>query len=169
MLRNLLILVFAAAVFWFAADVMLNSGEQPPEVAVALQPALEPIVPPPVEQTSNRVADISVHTEQELDILFTRVEQLLDRPRSSNEAPLVSIVLHGPEVEFFAVQNYAKYKGIVDRAAKLAALGAVDISICQTQMRNLGISSDQIPAFLRQVTYGPGEVESLLESGYVSM
>ena len=46
MLRNLLILVFAAAVFWFAADVMLNSGEQPPEITVVLQPALEPIVPP---------------------------------------------------------------------------------------------------------------------------
>jgi len=169
MLRNLLILVFAAAVFWFAADVMLNSGEQTPEITVPLQPVLEPIVPPPVEQTPNRVADISVHTEQELDILFTRVEQLLDRPRSGNEAPLVSIVLHGPEVEFFAVQNYAKYKGIVDRAAKLAALGAVDISICQTQMRNLGITSDQVPAFLHQVPYGPGEVESLLERGYVSM
>ena len=169
MLRNLLILVFAAVVFWFVADVMLNRGEQSPEITVALQPVLEPIVPPPVVQTPNWVADISVHTEQELDILFTRVEQLLDRPRSSNEAPLVSIVLHGPEVEFFAVQNYAKYKGIVDRAAKLAALGAVDISICQTQMRNRGITSDQIPAFLRQVPYGPGEVESLLERGYVSM
>ncbi len=168
MLRNLLILIFAAAVFWFAADIMLNTGEQSPGITVALQPALEPIVPP-LEQTPNLVADISVHTEQELNILFTRIEQLLNRPRSSSEAPLVSIVLHGPEVEFFAVQNYAKYKGIVDRAAKLAALGAVDISICQTQMRNLGITSEQIPSFLRQVPYGPGEVERLRENRYVSM
>ncbi len=169
MLRNLLILIFAAAVFWFAADVMLNTEEQLPETTVVLQPALEPIVPPMQEVSSSLVADISVHTEQELDILFTRIEQLLDRPRSKNEAPLLTIVLHGPEVEFFAVQNYAKYKGLVDRAAKLAALGAVDISICQTQMQNLGIASDQIPSFLRQVPYGPGEVERLLERGYVSM
>jgi len=169
MLRNLLILVFAAAVFWFAADVVLNTERQPVETTVALQPALEPIVPPPLEEEANLVADISVHTEDELDILFTRVEQVLDRPRSANEAPLISIVLHGPEIEFFAVQNYAKYKGIVDRAAKLAALGAVDISVCQTRMRNLGIASDKVPSFLRQVPYGPGEVERLLEKGYVSM
>ena len=169
MLRNLLILVFAAAVFWLAADVLLNTERQPVETTVALQPALEPIVPPPLEEEANLVADISVHTEDELDILFARVEQVLDRPRSGNEAPLISIVLHGPEIEFFAVQNYAKYKGIVDRAAKLSAFGAVDISICQTQMQNLGIATDQIPSFLRQIPYGPGEVGRLLEKGYVAM
>jgi len=169
MLRNSLILVFVVAVIWFAADVILNTEEQLPETTVAIQPALEPIVPPPLTKAPNLVADISVHTEEELGILFARVEQLLDRPRSGNEAPLISIVLHGPEVEFFAVQNYAKYKGIVDQAAKLAALGAVDISICQTRMRDLGITSNQIPSFLRQVPYGPEEVEQLRKRGYVSM
>lgn len=169
MLRNLLILVVVALGFWLAAERMLTTTPAPTETAATPPPALEPIIPPPSRQPPNLVADISVHTEQELDILFTRVEQLLDRPRSENEAPLVSIVLHGPEVSFFAVQNYAKYKGLVDRAAKLAALGAVDISICQTQMRNLGIATDQVPSFLRQVPYGPGEVERLLENGFVSM
>jgi intracellular sulfur oxidation DsrE/DsrF family protein len=53
--------------------------------------------------------------------------------------------------------------------APLAALGAVDISICQTQMRQLGIEDDQVPAFLRRVPYGPGEVGRLLENGYVYM
>ncbi|HHH45111.1 MAG TPA: hypothetical protein ENK49_13310 [Gammaproteobacteria bacterium] len=169
MLRNLLILVVVALGFWLAAQRLLTGEQAPTETATNPPPVLEPIVPPPSRQPRNLVADISVHTEQELDILFTRVEQLLDRPRSENEAPLVSIVLHGPEVAFFAVQNYAKYKGLVDRAAKLAALGAVDISICQTQMRNLGIATDQVPSFLRQVPYGPGEVERLLENGFVSM
>jgi len=169
MLRNLLILVFVVAVFWFAADVMLNTGEQSPEITVALLPTLEPIVPAPLDEAMNLVADISVHTEEELGILFARVEQLLDRPRGGNEAPLISLVLHGPEVEYFDVQNYAKYKGIVDQAAKLAALGAVDISICQTKMRVLGIASDQVPSFLHQVPYGPGEVERLRKRGYVAM
>ncbi len=169
MLRNLLILILAAAVFWFAAEFMLNTEERSADTTVALQQALEPIVPAPPKDAPNQVADISVHTEEELGILFARVEQLLDRPRSGNEAPLISLVLHGPEVEFFAVQNYARYKRIVDQAAKLAALGAVDVSICQTQMRNFGIASDQVPSFLRQVPYGPGEVERLRERGYVSM
>ena len=115
------------------------------------------------------VADISLHTEAELETLLGRVEQLLERPRKSGEAPLVSLVLHGPEVEFFALKNYPQYRGVVDHAAKLAALGAVDISICQTQMRTRGIGEDEVPGFLRQVPYGPQEVQRLLDSGYVYM
>jgi intracellular sulfur oxidation DsrE/DsrF family protein len=45
----------------------------------------------------------------------------------------------------------------------------VDISICQTQMRNYGLSADEVPSFLRQVPYGPGEVRKLLDEGFVYM
>ena len=173
MFRNLLILVLAAVVFWFAADVLLYEQKSSQEAGV-VQPAqqqaeLEQIVPPPLDEPSKRVADISVHTVEELELLFARVEQLLGRPRSEGEAPLISLVLHGPEIEFFAVRNYDQYKDIVDHAAKLAALGAVDIAICQTQMKHLGISPDEIPSFLRQVPYGPDEVERLIDSGFVYM
>jgi len=168
MLRKLLILVVVTAVFWLAVDVLLNE-QRPSQQGGPLQLELEPIVPHPAEKQSSRVADISVHTQEELEILFARVEQLLDRPRTDNETALVNLVLHGPEVEFFAIKNYGKYKTIVDHAAKLAALGAVDISICQTQMRNLGIATDEVPSFLRQVPFGPGEVERLIESGFVYM
>ena len=169
MLRKLFILVFVTAVFWLAVTVLLNEQRQSSQQDGALPPDLEPIAPHSVDKQPNRVADISVHTEQELEILFTRVEQLLDRPRTGDETPLVNLVLHGPEVEFFAIKNYDKYKTIVDHAAKLAALGAVDISICQTQMRSLGIATDEVPSFLRQVPFGPGEVESLIENGFVYM
>ncbi|MEN8763042.1 MAG: hypothetical protein ABF290_11470 [Thiogranum sp.] len=169
MLRKLLILVFVTAVFWLAVDILIKEQRQSSQQGDSLQLELEPIVPQPAEEQPNRVVDISVHTQEELEILFTRVEQLLDRPRTGEETALVSLVLHGPEVEFFAIKNYEKYKTIVDRAAKLAALGAVDISICQAQMRNLDIATDEVPSFLRQVPYGPDEVERLLESGFVYM
>jgi len=167
MLRKLLILVFVTAVFWFAVDILLNEQRQSSQQGDPLK--LEPVVPQPVEKQPNRVVDISVHTQEELEILFARVEQLLDRPRTGDETALVKLVLHGPEVEFFAIKNYGEYKTIVDHAAKLAALGAVDISICQTQMRNLGIATDEVPSFLHQVPFGPGEVERLIESGFVYM
>ncbi len=123
----------------------------------------------PVPDRSNYVADISVHTEEELTVLFDRIEELLERPRNDQESALVSLVLHGPEVEYFALKNYAKYKSLVDRAAKLDALGAVDISICQTMMHNYGVSSDEVPAFLEQVPYGPDEVRWLVNEGYLKM
>jgi intracellular sulfur oxidation DsrE/DsrF family protein len=171
MLRQLVILLLVFLALWAVADLVLlqrrDAGPAPQDAAPATE--LEPIVPPRFDEPSEFVADISVHSEAELEALLGRVEQLLERPRSSAEAPLVSVVLHGPEVEFFALKNYAQYRDVVDHAAKLAALGAVDISICQTQMRMRGIAEDQVPAFLRQVPYGPEEVKRLRDSGYVYM
>ena len=57
----------------------------------------------------------------------------------------------------------------MDRAAKLEALGAVNISICQTMMNNYEIGTDEVPAFLEQVPYGPDEVQRLINEGYVYM
>jgi intracellular sulfur oxidation DsrE/DsrF family protein len=169
MLRKLLILVLVTVVFWLAVHLLLNEQRQKSQQSGVPQTQLEPIVPGAADKPSYRVADISVHTQEELMILFDRVEGLLERPRTGDETALLNLVLHGPEVEFFAVRNYPQYKTVVDRAAKLAALGAVDISICQTQMRNLGIATDEVPSFLRQVPFGPDEVERLIDNGYVYM
>ncbi|VAW72734.1 hypothetical protein MNBD_GAMMA15-1887 [hydrothermal vent metagenome] len=171
MFRNLLIFALFVLAFWYGADYLPNWQSQTVEDAqlVVQLPELELIVPPPVAGPDRKYADISVHTTDELELLFDRVEASLKRPRGEGEAPLVSLVLHGPEVEFFTLKNYDRYQNIVDRAAKLAALGAVEISICQTRMRMLGIGSDEVPAFLRQVPFGPGEVDRLREQGYVAM
>ena len=165
MLRSFLILILAALLFWFAADRVLREPQQDPQQAYQL----EPIIPPLSETQPNYVADVSAHTTQELETLFDRIEALLERPRGEGEAPLIALVLHGPEVEFFALKNYTQHRTLVDRAAKLAALGGVQISICQTQMRKRGIAGDQVPSFLRQIPYGPEEVEQLVGKDYVLM
>lgn len=170
MLRNLLVFVLFVLAFWYGADYLPDWQAEvvEEEKRIVQLPELE-LIAPPVARTPRQYADINVHTTEELELLFDRVEASLKRPRGEGEAPLVSLVLHGPEVEFFTLKNYDRYQGIVDRAAKLAALGAVDISICQTRMQMLGIGADEVPAFLRQVPYGPGEVGRLREQGYVAM
>lgn len=170
MLRQLVILALAVLVLWLFADlVLLQPRDAGPPSQGAPADSRPQATAPGAEQPAGYVADISVHSEAELQTLLGRVEQLLERPRTAGEAPLVSLVLHGPEVEYFALKNYQQYREVVDHAAKLAALGAVDISICQTQMRSHGIAEDEVPAFLRQVPYGPGEVQRLLDQGYVYM
>ena len=166
--RKLLVLMVAVAVLWLAADRLLREPQSVVQSAAIAPGSSSPVVPPQ-QPALKHVGDISVHSVEEMELLFSRVEQLLERPRRAGEQPLVSLVLHGPEVEFFALKNYARYKSVVDRAAKLAALGAVDISICQTQMRNYGIAPEQVPSFLRQVPFGPDEVDRLVDQGFVYM
>jgi intracellular sulfur oxidation DsrE/DsrF family protein len=113
------------------------------------------------------VLDISVHSLEELGVLLDRAEKLAVRSRPQDEKPGVVLVLHGPEVKFFAISNYSRYKDIVDQAARLDALDVVDVKICRTMMHRLGVERDDIPAFIEQVPYGPGEVERLVRDGYV--
>jgi intracellular sulfur oxidation DsrE/DsrF family protein len=114
------------------------------------------------------VLDISVHTLEELKVLLDRAEQLAMRPQAQGAEASVVLVLHGPEVEFFSIRNYEKYKDIVDQAARLDAFDVVDVKICQTMLDMQGIERADIPAFIEQVPLGPDEVERLRQQGYVT-
>ena len=113
------------------------------------------------------VLDITVHTIDELKVLLDRAEELAMVPQPPGEEASVVLVLHGPEVEFFSIGNYDKYKDIVDQAARLDAFDVVDVKICQTMMEIKGIQRDDIPPFIEQVPQGPVEVERLVREGYV--
>ena len=113
------------------------------------------------------VLDVSVHSLDELRVLLDRAEELAMRPQPQGEKAGVVLVLHGPEVKFFAISNYTRYKEIVDKAARLDAFDVVDVKICRTMMEKLGVERDQIPAFIEQVPYGPGEVGRLVREGYL--
>jgi hypothetical protein len=113
------------------------------------------------------VLDVSVHSLEELRILLDRAEELAMRPQPQGEQAGVVLVLHGPEVEFFAISNYPRYKDVVDQAARLDAFDVVDVKICRSMMEKLGVEREEIPAFIEQVPYGTGEVERLVREGYV--
>jgi intracellular sulfur oxidation DsrE/DsrF family protein len=113
------------------------------------------------------VLDVSVHSLDELRLLLDRAEELAMRPQPQGETPGVVLVLHGPEVEYFAISNYSRYRDVVDQAARLDAFDVVDVKICRSMMERLGVGVDDIPAFIEQVPYGPDEVERLVREGYV--
>lgn len=121
----------------------------------------------PAKLPERAVLDITVHTVEELQVLFERAETLAQTPRVKEDNASVVLVLHGPEVEFFSTRNYDRYREIVDRAAQLDALDIVDVRICQTMMAARGIARDDIPPFIEQVPLGTTEVERLLGDGYV--
>jgi intracellular sulfur oxidation DsrE/DsrF family protein len=121
----------------------------------------------PEAGASRGVFDISVHSIEELEVLFGRAEEIARRPRPVGDSDSIVLVLHGPEVEFFAISNYDRYRSIVDRAARLDAFQVVDVKICQTMMDRFGIGQDDIPAFIEQVPDGAAEVERLIREGYI--
>lgn len=119
----------------------------------------------PATLPDRAVLDISVHTLEELRVLFDRAEALAQQQPDVDAS--VVLVLHGPEVEFFSTRTYDMYRDIVDQAARLDSLDVVDIRICQSMMAARGIARDDIPPFIEQVPDGRVEVERLADEGYV--
>ncbi len=132
--------------------------------------------PPSITQPSSKPAkggrymfNISLHTREEIDALLTRAEQLAKTTHLSDNSSGIALVLHGPEVEIFVKKNYARYKKLVDRAARLDADGIIEIKICKTAMRKRNIKDEDIPDFIEFVPFGPAEIERLKREGYVSL
>ena len=165
MKRILLLLIIAASLLLV---LYLNQQESEPVTDIAESGSVPSKDLLPEAGVPNKaVLDITVHTIDELKVLFDRAEQLALAPQPPGGEASVVLVLHGPEVEFFSISNYDRYKDIVDQAARLDAFDVVDVKICQTMMEIRGIPRDDIPAFIEQVPQGPEEVERLVREGYV--
>ena len=173
-MKQVTILVLAAGLLALLAWFYLKPAATPENSQLPAAPIVDNALTlrelPPAEGDSQvrAVLDISVHTIEGLKVLFDRAEELAMRPQAQGEGASVILVLHGPEVEFFSISNYGRYKDIVDQAARLDAFDVVDVKICKTMMGIKGIGADDIPSFIEQVQLGSGEVERLLQEGYVA-
>lgn len=140
----------------------LFSSWQP--VVVAMQPESSPAV---VSEEQSYLARIQLHTSDEMDAFFKRADQLLLSRDSYSLGHPIAFVLHGPEVDLFAREQYAINKELIDKAAQLDAFGVIDVKVCETYMKSKGIKRESLPAFIDVVPYGPDYEQSLQENGYV--
>ncbi len=168
-MQRILIIVLLVGMFLAAAWYLGTPVQQVGPQALSPDNGMpQPTQPLPQETPPARsVLDISVHTLDELRVLLDRAEQLSTSLTPQGENASVVLVLHGPEVEFFASSNYAMYKDIVDQAARLDAFDIVDVKICQTMMNIQGVARDDIPAFIEQVPLGQAEIDRLVGEGYI--
>ncbi len=118
------------------------------------------------------VIDVTLHTAKEIEALLTRAEELYESGNKKNNGIKytrvgIALVLHGNEIKFFDKKYYKKYKKIVDKAAKLDANDVIEIKICNTKMKELGLKKDDMPPFAEIVPYGPDEVDNLIRKGYL--
>lgn len=152
--------------------VALIAGMAAAWLAVSLQPRA-PAVPPPAPAAGLTTEDgrylfsVTLHTPGEIAGLLARAEELAKTRRPDSRHTGIALVLHGPEIEIFAKKNYARFRETVDRAARLSDGRIIEIKMCRTEMKRLGIGEKDIPAFIDLVPYGPDEELRLQRKGYV--
>lgn len=135
---------------------------EPASVSAALSPARDDTAP------TRYFFDVHGHTAAEITALLRRAQTTHDAlPEAEQDAITIAIVLHGPDVTFFAADNYSRYRELVDLAADLDARGYVDLKACTVSVNRRGLDATRFPPFIEFVPFGPDEIDRLKAQGYV--
>ena len=115
------------------------------------------------------VFSVTVETQQELDIVLNRAENLRES-FDPDQHSRIAIILHGDELQLFQKNNYSNNMSLVDRARNLDNDDIIDIQACQTRMRQLNIGQNELPSFIEQIPFAPAEIERLeKEEGFTRL
>ncbi|MGW8248637.1 MAG: DsrE family protein [Acidiferrobacterales bacterium] len=110
---------------------------------------------------------VTLHKREEIDSLLTRADSLSRTMRTEGNKSAIALILHGPEIKLFTRKNYKKNRDIIEKAERLDKENVIQVKVCKTKMKELGIKDEDLPSFMEIIPYAPDEEKKLLGQGYV--
>lgn len=116
------------------------------------------------------VYDVAVSSLREMTGVLDRASYLYSLTGSDPFDSSIVLVLHGGEIPFFAIENYARYKALVDRAQSLVTGEVLKIRMCKLAAEGQGYAPKDIHGFIEMVPMGDAEIVRLQnEEGHAYM
>ena len=116
----------------------------------------------PIEYKPQKVVyDVSVDTVGEVESVLDRASYLSNITGADPFDSSIVLVLHGPELSYYAIKNYEKYKHLVDRAQSLTVGSTVKIKMCRIAAKAQGFEPEDIHGFIELVPMGDAEIVRL--------
>lgn len=125
-----------------------------------------------VEKTYSKqkvVYDVSVKTVAQLENVLDRASYLSALNDADPFDSKIVIVLHGDEIGFFAVRNYAQYRELMVRAQSLTVGGIIDIRMCRVAAHRRGFEPPDLHGFVTVVPMADAEIIDLQRQGFAYM
>ncbi|MDH5393025.1 MAG: DsrE family protein [Gammaproteobacteria bacterium] len=104
------------------------------------------------------VYDVNVKTLRALSGVLDRASFLSKITGADPFDSSIVLVLHGPEIPFFATKNYPRYKEVMQRAQSLVESEVIKIKMCQLAAEAHGLKASQIHGFVEMVPMGDAEI-----------
>ena len=104
------------------------------------------------------VYDVHVKTEEEVERVLDRASHLSKITDADPFDQSIVLVLHGPELHFFAIKNFAKYQELMQRAQSLVDSEALKIKMCKIAAEGQGFLAKDIHGFIEMVPMGDAEI-----------
>lgn len=112
------------------------------------------------------VYDTAVTTVKGLTSVLDRASFLSNLNGADPFDNKIVIVLHGDEIPFFGIKNYAKYKALMTRAQSLTVGGIIEFRMCRVAAKGRGYEAKDIHGFVTMVPMGDAEIVRLQQEGY---
>ncbi|HUW27398.1 MAG TPA: DsrE family protein [Sulfuriferula sp.] len=125
-----------------------------------------------VEQTYAKqkvVYDVAVDSEAAVRSVISRAVLLANLNGNDPFDSKVVIVLHGNEIPFFAIKNYARYRELMQRAQSAAQSGVIEFRMCRIAAKGHGFEPADIHGFVTMVPMADAEIVRLQQAGYAYM
>ena len=125
----------------------------------------------PVQYQPHKVVyDVHVKTVAAMTNVIDRVSYLNNLYQANPFDSSIVMVLHGDEIPFFAIKNYAKYKELMDRARSLTQSGNIRFRMCKIAAQGQGFAPEDIHGFVEMVPMADAEIVRLQqEEGHAYM
>ncbi len=115
------------------------------------------------------VYDVAVPNAERMNSLLGRVSFLNNVYEADPFDAHIVLVLHGPEIPLFAIENYDENRDLMERAQSLTNAGNIDIRMCAAAAEVHGYEPEAIHGFVDVVPMADAEIIELLHDGYVFM
>ncbi len=125
----------------------------------------------PTEYKPQKVVyDVHVKTAEAIESVLDRASHLSTITGADPFEQSIVLVLHGAELNFFAIKNYPKYKELMHRAQSLVVSEAIKIKMCKIAAQSQGYAPKDIHGFVEMVPMGDAEIVRLqYEEGHAYM
>ncbi|MBT9614422.1 MAG: DsrE family protein [Burkholderiales bacterium] len=115
------------------------------------------------------VYDVAVGSVAALTSVLDRASFLSQLNGADPFDSKIVIVLHGNEIPFFAIKNFAKYKALMERAQSLSVGGVIEFRMCRVAARGHGFQPEDIHGFVTLVPMADAEIIALQQAGFAYM
>jgi len=175
--RNALIVVAASVLsmlvlLWLAAPGTARGprAAAPRDVSAAAPPPATDAALATPRRGARYYFDVTGHDAAEFRALLERAAEIYAAtPPQERDALEVVLVIHGPDIEYLAAANSARYGDIIALAGELEAHGVFDFKMCASAARQRGIAPADLPPFVELVPWAPDEFERLEQAGYARL
>ena len=139
--------------WWFVMTILYASSASAGEITWGSAGVIETEYKP-----QKVVYDVAVSSVEKMTSVLDRASYLSKITGADPFDSSIVLVLHGGEIDFFAIKHYQKHKELMQRAQSLVESEVLKIRMCRIAAQGHGYEPEDIHGFVKMVPMGDAEI-----------